>query len=108
MERQEITLVHERHSDVAHVIVCEPRPGAKIETVEIGDRVGFPGLITARVDADGVLYGISIQNFASFKRTVRWQNRMLSLHKAIELIVRTLQAGLCIEHGQQHRSPAYA
>src|SRR5438874_9470409 len=103
MATAEMKLIHEQHSDVVHVILCEPMEGAKINTISIGDRVGFPGLITARVDADrGILYGINIENYAAFKRTVRWRNHMLSLRKAIELIVLTLQAGLCIEQKSTH------
>ncbi len=108
MAIEEMKLIHEHHSDVVHVILCEPTAGAKISTINIGDRVGFPGLITARVDAEkGILYGLNIENFSSFKRTVRWRNHMLSLRKAIELIVLTLQAGICIEHKDERR-PMYA
>ncbi len=110
MANKEMKLIHEHHSDVVHVILCEAPAGARIDTISIGDRVGFPGLITARVDAErGILYGINIENFTAFKRKVRWQNHMLSLRKALELIVHTLQAGLCIEHKNDNdRHPAYA
>jgi hypothetical protein len=108
MAIEEMKFIHEHHSDVVHVILCEPPAGAKIDTISVGDYFGFPGLITARMDVEkGVLYGINIENYAKFKRTVRWQNHMLSLRKAVELIVRVLQAGMCIEHKDDHQ-PMYA
>ncbi|HET9743227.1 MAG TPA: hypothetical protein VFQ00_10790 [Terriglobales bacterium] len=100
-----ITIEHDRHTDMAFVILCEPEPGATIDTIPIGEFVGFPGLITARVSYDReTLYGLNIENFTLFKRKLFWQHHMFSLQKAIQLIVCAVKAGITIEH----KRPAYA
>lgn len=104
-----MTMEHERHTDVMHVDFCATPANAKIRVAEVGEQVGFPGQIQVRVDAEtGTVYGVTIQNFASFKRKIMWEYKMASVQRAIELFMRALCAGLGINEHRNHRAPLHA
>ena len=97
--QSQMKMLHEPHGDVMFIDLCEAGPSDRIDVVEVGEQVGFPGQIQARVNRENqVLYGITIQNFTSFKRKLFWHYRMASIRHAIFLLVISLRAGLWIEH----------
>jgi len=92
------TLDHNPITDVMFVDLLPLEDGAHIEIIDIGTSLGFPGQIQLRVDTEHqILYGLTIQNYAGFRRKLLWQYRMWSFRRAIELLVYTLIAGLGIE-----------
>lgn len=98
-----VHMEHEPHTDVMHVDICEAPPGARIDAIEIGECVGFPGQILARVDLDRrIVYGITIHRFSPFKRRLMWQYRMGSIRRAMLLLIQTLCAGLRMEQHSNH------
>lgn len=101
MDAMNFDLVYEKHSDVLYVNIVAPVEGTRVDVVDISEQVGFPGLVLARVSDAGdgqILYGLTIQNYSEFKKAVRWKYRMLSVKLALELIVKTVRAGFCLEH----------
>lgn len=96
-----VHMEREPHTDVMHVDVCVPPEGARVDVIEVGDFVGFPGQILARVNlGDRIVYGVTIQRYSSFKRRILWQYRMASIQYALLLFMQTLCAGLRIDHTQ--------
>lgn len=90
----DIKLEYERHTDVMHVDISEPRAGSVIDALEVGDQLGFPGQIVLRVERDTQTpVGISICRFRSFKRKLLWNYRIASFDKAIRLFVDFLRTG---------------
>lgn len=107
VKREDMTLDHNKSTDLLFVDLQKPTAGAKITTVEVGEVIGFPGQILARVDYDNeILYGLTIQNATSFKRNLLWRYRMASAKFALQLVVASIRAGLCIE--KHHPGHAHA
>jgi hypothetical protein len=98
---------HIKSSDVLFVDIRKPAKGARITTVDVGEMLGFPGQILARLDYENeILYGLTIQNAGSFKRKLLWKYKMASLKSAIALVIAALRAGLCIEEHNPTRAHA--
>lgn len=92
-------MLHEPHTDVMHVVMCEPHPDDRIDVIEVGEALGFPGQVLARVNLDRrIVYGVTIQRFAAFKRQLLWQYHMASIQRALQLLIKTLCAGLRMDH----------
>ncbi len=92
------TLEHNPFTDVLFVDLWPLEPGSTVEVIELGQVLGFPGQIQARVDREKqIFYGMTIQNYAGFRRTLMWRYRMWSVRRAIQLLVTTIVAGLCID-----------
>ena len=92
---EEIKFEHVRHTDVMFVDYCAVPRGARVETVEVGDLLGFPGQVQARVNPDErVLYGITIQNYSGFRRRLFWTYKMASVHDAMVLLLNSIRAGV--------------
>ena len=88
----------ESRTDVMFVDLCDAAPDDLIDVVEVGDQVGFPGQIQVRVNREKqILYGITIQKFSRFKRSLFWKYRMASVRYALLLLVIALRAGLRLE-----------
>jgi hypothetical protein len=101
----EMTLTFEYNSvtNVMFIDLCAVQSGDKVEVVEVGECLGFPGQIQARVNRDKeVFYGLTIQNYSGLKRKLQWQYRMFSIQSALRLLVLTLLAGLRIDQSS-HR-----
>jgi hypothetical protein len=98
MKPEGITVEHVKSTDVMFVDLVEPKADVKITTIDIGENLGFPGQVLARVDYDNeVLYGLTIQNATSFKRKLLWKYRMASAKWALELMLASVKVGLCLE-----------
>jgi hypothetical protein len=96
----------EAHTDVMFVDLCEASPNDLIDVVDVGEQVGFPGQIQVRVNRDKqILYGITIQKFSRFKRSLFWKYRMASVRHALFLLVIGLCAGLRLEHPRPALQP---
>jgi hypothetical protein len=89
------------HNPLTDVMFVDIRPleaGSIVETMDIGQEVGFPGQVQVRVDPDRqILYGLTIQNYTSFRRKLFWRYGMASVQRAIQLFVSMIIAGLRIE-----------
>jgi hypothetical protein len=89
---------HNAITDIMFLDVCPVAEGDQVAVVDVGVQLGFPGQIQARVNLDkGVFYGLTIQNFSGFKRTLQWRYRMFSIQRALRFLVLTLLAGLRID-----------
>lgn len=100
---KEVTLDHDKLTDVMHVDVCLPPEGtARVDVVDVGEQLGFPGQIVARVDLDRrIIYGLTIQNFSRFRRSFLWKYRMASIQRALQLMLNVLRTGLWIDHNNR-------
>lgn len=101
-ETLEVRMEYECHTDLMHVDVCSPQTGARIDVIDVGEQLGFPGQILARVDLENrVIYGVTIQRFSTFKRKLMWKYRMASIRRAMLFLLNTLRAGLWIDHNNR-------
>jgi hypothetical protein len=100
------TLEHNPFTDVMFVDLLPLEAGSKVEVIELGSVLGFPGQIQARVDREKeIFYGMTIQNYSGFRRTLLWRYRMWSVQRAIQLLVTTIIAGLCIDRSRHAMLP---
>jgi hypothetical protein len=89
---------HNPVTDIMFLDVCPVNEGDHVVVIDVGEQLGFPGQIQARVNVEKeVFYGLTIQNFSGFKRRLQWRYRMLSIHRALRFLVLTLLAGLRID-----------
>jgi hypothetical protein len=87
---------YDKHGDIMFVDVCEAQLGDQIDVVDVGEETGFPGQIQVRVNQEKrIFYGITIQNFSSFKRRLFWKYRMASVNSAILWLITSIRAGFC-------------
>jgi len=107
---EDVTVEHIKSSDLMFVDIKQPKEGAKITTIEVGEMLGFPGQILARVDYENeILYGLTIHNAKSFKRKLLWHYKMANAKRALSLVVAAIRAGLCIEEkGRYAHAHAHA
>lgn len=109
IKREDMTLEHNKSTDLMFVDIKIPAPGTKITTIDVGEMIGFPGQILARVDYENeVLYGLTIQNASSFKRKLLWRYGMASAKHALELVMASICAGLKIEERRPGHVHAHA
>jgi hypothetical protein len=89
------------HDPITDIMFLDVRPvgeGDHVVVIDVGEQLGFPGQIQARVNLEKeVFYGLTIQNFSGFKRRLQWRYRMLSIQRALSFLVLTLLAGLRID-----------
>jgi len=89
---------HNPITDVMFLDVCPVSEGDRVAVIDVGEQLGFPGQVQARVNLEKeVFYGLTIQNFSGFKRRLQWRYRMLSIQRALQFLVLTLLAGLRID-----------
>jgi hypothetical protein len=103
-QKIEYKFEHNPLTDVMYVDLLPLEKDAYIETMDIGVEVGFPGQVQVRVDPERqILYGVTIQNYTGFRRRLAWRFGMWSVHRAIQLLVSMLIAGLRIEQNYRPR-----
>lgn len=96
-----VKLEYNPHTDVMFVDLCPIDDGDRVETFDVGDMIQFPGQIQVRINRQKrIIYGMTVQNYSGFRRKVVWRYHMLSMHRALRLIVTTLMAGLMIDSGR--------
>ena len=94
-----IIFERDEFTDVAYATMSTPANHKHVQVIPVGDMVGFPGQVLARVDEEsGELYGLTIENYSKFKRKLMRQYRMMSAQGALELMVQSLAAGLSVDH----------
>jgi len=102
---QEMTFEHNALTDVMFVDLCCIQEGDKVEVIDVGTPLGFPGQIQVRVNREKeVIYGLTIQNYSGLRRRLLWRYRMWSIQSAIRFMVVTLLVGLGIDqnsHGSR-------
>lgn len=81
-------LHYDRSTEVAYVDVCpNPPEGIRIDVVDVTQELGLTTQVLARVDENGELLGLIIQDYRAFKRELRRKYLALAVEKIIELIV---------------------
>jgi hypothetical protein len=104
--QMKFTLEHNPFTDVMFVDLLPLESESKVEVIELGHVLGFPGQIQARVDRQKqIFYGMTIQNYSGFRSTLLWRYRMWSVQRAIQLLVTTIIAGLGIDRSRHAMSP---
>ena len=104
---ENLTMEYDRPTDVMHVDICFPSSAARVDVIDVGDCVGFPGQIVARVDLERkIMYGITIQNFSGFRRKLFWRYRMASIQRALQFMLNVLLAALWIQNDHPARLQA--
>jgi hypothetical protein len=94
-----ITFERDDFTDVAYATMKTPANHRRVQVIDVGDMVGFPGQVLARVDEEsGELYGLTIENYSKFRRKLISRYRMASAKSALELMAQSLAAGLSVEH----------
>jgi hypothetical protein len=97
-----INLQYNELTDVMFVDLLPLEDGSRVATVDIGDRIGFPGQLQVRVDMDRqIFYGLTIQNYSGFRRKLLWRYRMWSMQSALYFLINMLMAGLNIDRHSQ-------
>jgi uncharacterized protein YuzE len=97
-----MTFTYRRNTDIAHIDIAEPSPGAAIEVKEVGEEVGFPGQVLIRFDAEtGKLYGLTFQRWSAIKRTLMWRHRTLIVKNAVNDLVSTI-IDFCGKNDRHH------
>jgi hypothetical protein len=106
-KQPEIRLEHQKPTDVMFVDFRELRPDSDVIVCQVGDQVGFPGQVLARRDRNtGEVYGLTIENFSGFRRTVLFRDHMASARAAAELMARSFIAACSMD--VRHRMPRTA
>jgi hypothetical protein len=96
----EVKLHHDRHTDVMYADFCFPAEHDHVDVMDIGDCLGFPGQIVARVNREKkIIYGLTVQNYSSFRWKIVWQYRMTSIQRALQLMMNVLRTCLWIDRG---------
>ena len=99
---EEVILHHDRYTDVAHVDLHSPAENARVDVIDIGECLGFPGQIIARVNREeNIVYGFTIQNFSGFRLKLFWMYKMASIKKALALMMNVVQTMLWIDSGNR-------
>lgn len=95
---QKMRMHFEPHGNVMFVDICDASPNDRIDVIDVGEETGFPGLIQVRANRQKqILYGVTIQNYSSFKRKLLWNYRMASVHHALVLLLMGLLAGFRLD-----------
>ncbi|HXE05085.1 MAG TPA: hypothetical protein VN579_03790 [Bryobacteraceae bacterium] len=98
----DIRMQYERHTDVMHVDLAEPKPDARVHAIEVGHWVGFKGRVIARVGDDGELFGLTIMEFTSVKRTLHFRYKAFAWKQTLLLVVHAILAGLALGEMRHH------
>ncbi|MGC2111766.1 MAG: hypothetical protein WA655_19775 [Candidatus Korobacteraceae bacterium] len=97
-KEEKITFEHIKSTDVMFVDIRPVPEGAKVCTVDVGAAIGVPGQIHARVDLEReIIYGLTVQNFRSFRRRMFWRYHFASIKKAIQFLIAALRINMCLE-----------
>ena len=86
-----IKLIHDKNTDVAFIDVCDTPNNSHITVVDVSDQLGLKSLVQARVDENGNLLGLMIEDYSAFRREVRRKYVSLAVDRIINLIVTTVK-----------------
>jgi hypothetical protein len=81
-------LHHDKDTDVAFVDVCpSPQEGLRIDVIDVTEQLGFRTQVLARVDEEGHLLGLIINDYSAFRRELRRKYLALAVEKILDLII---------------------
>ena len=81
-------LHHDKNTDVAYVDVCPtPEGGVRIDVIDVTEKLGFKTQVLARVDEEGHLLGLIINDYSTFKRELRRKYLAFAVERILELII---------------------
>ena len=81
-------LHYDRDTEVAYIDVCpNPPEGVRIDVVDVTQNLGLKTQVLARVDENGELLGLIIQDYPAFKSELRRKYLAFAVEKIIELLV---------------------
>lgn len=106
-----VELHYNKETNVAYVDVCWPQStGMRVDVLDVTHRLGLRTQVLARMDENGELLGLVIEDYTSFKRELRRKYLALAVERILDLIVSkvrdfTSRPTNCNEH---HRLAAHA
>jgi hypothetical protein len=81
-------LHHNRETGVAYVDVCVNIPrDTRIDVIDVTERLGLKTQVLARMDENGQLLGLVIQNYPAFKREVRRKYLAFAVERLLDLLI---------------------
>ena len=79
---------HNRETDVAYVDVCADIPhGTRVDVLDVTQQLGLKTQVLARIDQNGKLLGLVIQDYPAFKRELRRKYLALAVEKLLDLLI---------------------
>jgi hypothetical protein len=106
-----IELHHYIETNVAYIDVClAESTGVRVDVLDVTQRLGLKTQVLARMDENGELLGLVIEDYSSFKRELRRKYLTFAIERILDLIVSkvrdfTSRSADCNEH---HRLAAHA
>jgi hypothetical protein len=95
------TITYRKSTNVAHIDLRETGVDEPVEVQEIGEALGFPGLIMVRFNPEtGESFGFTVQRWSYVRRRVMWRYRTL---KAKEALDRLIQKAMELWKPAEHR-----
>jgi hypothetical protein len=83
-----VDLHHNRETDVAYVDVCAELPrNARIDVIDVTQKLGLKTQVLARMDENGELLGLVIQNYPAFKRELRRKYLAFAVERLLDLLI---------------------
>ncbi|MGA3048868.1 MAG: hypothetical protein ABSD67_19705 [Terracidiphilus sp.] len=81
-------LHHNRETDVAYVDVCVEVPrNSRIAMIDVTQNLGLKTQVLARMDENGELLGLVIQNYSAFKRELRRKYLAFAVERLLDLLI---------------------
>jgi hypothetical protein len=81
-------LHHDKNTDVAYVDVCPtPEGGVRIDVIDVTEKLGFKTQVLARVDEEGHLLGLIINDYSAFRRELRRKYWALAVERILDLLI---------------------
>lgn len=81
-------LVYDKTTDVAYVDVCAmPAQSVRIDVIDVTEGLGYKTQVLARVDENGVVLGVIIEDFSAFKKEMRRKHLVGAIEGLLELLI---------------------
>jgi hypothetical protein len=81
-------LHHNRETDVAYVDVCVEHPRtSRVDVIDVTEKLGLKTQVLARMDENGELLGLVIQNYPAFKRELRRKYLAFAVERLLDLLI---------------------
>ncbi len=77
----------DKNTDVAFVDICAPANQVRIDVVGVSEALELATPVFARLDENGVLLGLLIENYSEFRREVMRKYVALRVEGIIELLI---------------------
>lgn len=81
-------LSYNRDTNVAYVDICPlPPRDVRIDVIDVTDQLGLGTQVLARVDEDGALLGLIIEDYSRFKNALRRKYLAFAVERILDLIL---------------------